>query len=90
VKKFVKDPDARLDYSVDWTPFLTSVADTADTFAWVAPSGLTLADASATGTLHTVVISGGQLHQSYVVTSRVTTAGGRIQDQSFTLEIKET
>jgi hypothetical protein len=87
-----KDPDATLDYTVDWRPFLTSISDTGATATFVVspPDELVLTSAVLGSGLHTVFIAGGTLHRVYRVTSRLTTTGGRIQDQSFFLPIEET
>ena len=93
MKTFVKDPDARLDYAIDWTPFLGS--DTIDTVEWLDPTPetdppLEIEDAGLDGNTHVAWVTGGQVHRSYRVTSRVTTAEGRVQDESILIVIVET
>ena len=87
---YYQAPDARLDYLVDWEPFLTSISDTANTFAWIASTDLTLSDETTTATTHGIVINGGIEHRTYRITSRITTTTGRVQDQSFFLAITRT
>lgn len=92
MRTYVKDPDATLDYSVDWSQFLAgSDGDSISTAAWLEASGdLTITDSGHSSGIHTGFISGGTLGESYTVTSRITTTGGRINDSSFILLIRET
>lgn len=78
----VKDPDADLDYSIDWTAWLTG-AEVISTSAWtvtpVESSGIVLHGAGVDGTnkIATVWISGGTLRVARrysVVNSIVTTS----------------
>ena len=92
-RRKVKDPDARLDYSVDWGPFLASVpGDSIFSAEWVdaGDSLLTIEDEGVVGNYHACFISGGALGTTYRITSRITTTEGRVQDQSFALLIEET
>ncbi len=91
MKTLAKDPDAVLDYTIDWTPFLTSVDDTIATSEFITDedTSLTLSNEALNGNLHTVFIAGGAANTRHRVTSRITTAGGRTQDQSFFLVIAE-
>lgn len=93
MKTFVKDPDATLDYSVDWSLFLAGADDdTILTATWVDydTDDLTVTDAGHQAGVHTGFISGGTLGSTYTVTSRITTAGGRINDETIVLLIRET
>lgn len=84
-----KDPHAVLDYGWDWTPWLAEDGDTLDASEWIVPAGLTVESSSHTTTHTTVWLSGGTAGQSYVITNRVTTVGGRTDDRSFTLRCME-
>ena len=85
---FTKDPDAVLDYSIDWSKWLAG--DQIQTSDWsVSGTGLQASDESNTTTRATVWLSGGALGQSYTVTNRITTSGGRTDDRSFTVKIAE-
>lgn len=84
---FTKDPNAVLDYTVDWTRWLAG--DQIATSEWLVPTGLTkMADTKAASSA-TVWLSGGTAGQSYTVTNRITTTGGRTEDRSFTLRVEE-
>ena len=84
---FTKDPDAVLDYLIDWTRWLAS--DKIATSAWIVPSGLTNVGDSKAATTATVWLAGGTAGQSYTVTNRITTTGGRTEDRSIIIRIEE-
>jgi hypothetical protein len=85
-----KDPDARLDWTIDWSDYLQD-GETISTSAWAidAPPDAVLVIASGayapsnTGTTATVWLTGGTLHKSYYVRNRITTSDGRIDDQTI-------
>jgi hypothetical protein len=84
---FTKDPHAVLDYAIDWTRWLAG--DTIATSEWLLPVGLTKMADTKTASSSTVWLSGGTAGQSYIVTNRITTAGGRTEDRSFTIRVEE-
>lgn len=76
---FVKAPEDILDFTWDWSTWLTQ-GDTISTFSFTAAVGLTIETtppSSNTTTTATVWIGGGTAGQSYTVTNQITTAGGR-------------
>jgi len=83
---FTKDPDAILDYSVDWAKWLAG--DQINTSDWTVPVGLTKTLDATTATKATVWLSGGAAGQSYTVTNRITTTGGRTEDRSFIVKVE--
>lgn len=87
---YTQDPTARLTYSVSWAAFLTAAGDTADSAVWVAPDGVTIEDSAITDGVHVGTISGGTIGSTYEITSRLTTVGGLVQDQSFAVSIAST
>ena len=84
---YTKDPDAKLDYSVDWTSWLNTGA-TVDSVTWLVPSGLTNESESLSGAVATVILSGGTAGQQYQITCRVTDSAGLIDDRSFMIRCK--
>lgn len=84
---YKKDPNATLDYTFDWGPYLAPLGDTIASVAWVLSSGLTQVSVSNTTTTATVFVSGGVIDTDETLTCRITTAGGRIDDRSITLKI---
>ncbi len=83
---FYKDPDAFLDYKIDWTSELGS--DTILSSTWVAQTGISAELPSHTPTTATVWLRGGTLGQSYAVVNRITTAGGRVDDRTLRVVIR--
>ncbi len=84
---FAKDPDAVLDYSLDWSRWLAG--DEIAASEWIVAVGLTKASATNSPSKTTVWLSGGTAGQVYIVTNRITTAAGRTEDRSFTIRVEE-
>ena len=84
---FTKDPNAVLDYSLDWTRWLDG--DAIATSEWIVPDGLVRVTDSRTTKIATVWLSGGLAGQSYTITNRITTTGGRTEDRSFAVKVEE-
>ena len=85
---FVQDPDASLDYMVDWTAWLG--ADTIATSLWILDTAnLTSFDESNDTVKAVVWLTGGVNGSSCLVTNRITTAAGRINDQSFIVRVRD-
>lgn len=87
---FDKDPDAVLDYRIDWSVWLASAAgDTLVTSDWEAEPGITIDDDDHDTTSATVWLSGGTVDTQYKVTNHVTTAGGRTDDRTLIIHVRE-
>jgi hypothetical protein len=84
----VKDPDAVKDYGFDWSGWLGT--DTIQTSTWIVPTGITKNSDSKTNTMTTIWLSGGTAGQSYDLTNRIVTAGGRTEDRTGVIKVKET
>ncbi len=86
---FTKDPNALLDYTVDWATWLDT--DTISASSWTVPSGLTQASPAPSNdsTTATIWLSGGAAGSWYAVTNRITTAAGRINDASIFIHVQE-
>jgi hypothetical protein len=82
-----KDPDAVLDYTIDWGEWLGT--DTITASEWTVPDGLTGGATSKTSTTVTIWLSGGQAGRTYTIHNRITTAAGRVNDQSFKIACVE-
>ena len=89
MKNFVQDPDATLDYSIDWGPWLNN-GDTIDTSTWIVESPIATASENIinTNTTTIVFLSGGVHGQNYLITNRITTVNGLTDDRSFELRIR--
>jgi hypothetical protein len=86
-QSFIKDPDAVLDYAVDWTDFLG--VDTIASSTWTVGTGLTKVTNSNTTKVATVWLSGGTIATEYSVTNRIVTAGGRTDDRTLTIAVEQ-
>ncbi len=86
---FKKDPNAVLDYTFDWAPYLTPIGDTIASVTWVLSTGLTKVSQSNTSTSATAFVSGGVAGEKATLTCRIVTNGGRTDDRSVTLKIEE-
>jgi hypothetical protein len=82
-----KDPDAVLDYSIDWGDWLGT--DKIATSTWTVSPGINASGASKTDTTATIWLSGGTAGQTYTVHNRITTVGGRTNDQTFKISCNE-
>lgn len=89
LKKFTKDPDAILDYTIDWADWLAVAGDTITEVTAVSGGGVTVDSTSFTATTTTVWLSGGAAGQSSDVVVHITTAGGREDDRTITIVGKE-
>jgi hypothetical protein len=87
--RVVKDPNAVLDYVVDWSAWLEkSSNDIISSVVWVVPAGITKSSTAFDTTTATVWLSGGSLNKVYTITCRMTTVGGRTEDYSFEVSIQ--
>ena len=84
---YTKDPDATLDFRVDWSVWLGE--DTISMSAWIVPAGITQDSATNDTTTATVWLSGGSVGRSYHVVNRITTAAGRVNDQTLVIKVRE-
>jgi hypothetical protein len=83
-----KDPAAVLDYSQDWSAWLTDMTDTiTGAPVWTVGTGLTKDSQSNTTTSASAFISGGTAGQKYPVACKITTAGGRVDERTFWIKV---
>lgn len=82
-----KDPDAILDYRINWQDWLGP--DTIETSEWIADAGLTVVFSSNTIHVTTVWLSGGVAGNRYKVVNRITTAMGRTDDRTLNVQVVE-
>ena len=83
---FDKDPQAVLDYKIDWSSWLGTDTITAST--WSADTGITIDSNEFNDTETVVWLSGGTEYEQYTVTNHITTLGGREDDRSLTIKMK--
>lgn len=82
-----KDPNAVLDYLIDWSAFLGT--DTIATSTWIVPTGITKDSDTRTTTTTTIWLSSGTAGHTYELTNRITTAGGRTDDRTVLIAVLE-
>lgn len=82
-----KDPNATLDYTINWSSWLTT--DTISTVVWTVETGLTVTATTNTTTTATLWVSGGEVGTEYTATCRVTTTAGRIDERSIAIRVAQ-
>jgi hypothetical protein len=89
-----KDPDAKLDWTIDWSDYLEA-GETIASSSWAIDNppdaSLTIAGSPAPSNTTTTAkawLTGGTLQKRYYVRNRITTSAGRIDDQSINLGIE--
>jgi hypothetical protein len=87
---FTKDPDATLDYAWDFTDLVdASDVISAVEFTPEEGSGITVGTQNLNGAIATAFLSGGVVDNTWGVTCRYTTAGGRVNDRTYYFAIKQ-
>ena len=84
---FIKDPSAKLDYTVDWTAWLG--AGTISSSAWTVPTGITQFSASNSTTAASITLTGGTAGQDYELINQITTAAGLIDQRTIKIMVRE-
>ena len=82
-----KDPDAVKDYRLDLTTWLAD--DTISSASWTVPSGIVEDSSTNTTTTATIWLSGGTAGQEYDLVCQVVTTGGRTEDFTVTVPVRE-
>jgi len=88
MKTFYKDPDAILDYQIDWSDWLAS-SETISTSTWTVASGITEDSDAKTDTTTKIWLSGGTANTKYKITNRIVTNQSRTDDRSFYVYVLE-
>jgi hypothetical protein len=90
----IKDPNAILDYSFDWTEWLAAASTPPDTianaqFQLLGTSNATIVSQAFNAQKATAFVSGGLVGENIGLRCRITTAAGRVDDRTVYLKIKE-
>ncbi|MDA5194945.1 phage fiber-tail adaptor protein [Govanella unica] len=86
----VKDPEARLDYAIDWSDYLDMGETIVESLWEVTPAESLSVFVSEHGDSRSqVTLEGGTVRDIYAVTNRITTSLGRIDDRSLTIRVQE-
>ena len=95
-----KDPQAKLDFTMDWSDWLAS-GDPLRTVVWRASAATTyVGTPGANLTIHsnttstingttTAIISGGSAGNTYTVTCNITTDNGLIDERFFRIQVRD-
>jgi hypothetical protein len=84
-----KDPNARLDYTADFTKWLDAMTDALQSHVVTNVVGVTVDSSLIVGKTVVVWVTGGTVGSAGSVTVRVTTVGGRTDDRTMYFKIKE-
>lgn len=82
---FQKDPNAILDYTLDWSAFLNG--DIIATVTWTLPGGIASVGQVFSSATATIWLSGGSAGTSYGVVCLITTVGGRTDERTIQLNV---
>lgn len=88
---YLKDPDSRVDYAIDWIVHLGGQAITNSLWS-VTPAeagGIAIDESSFDSSGSSARLSGGLVGHVYSVGNRVTLADGRIDEGSIVLRVEE-
>ena len=88
-KLFYKDPDAVLDYAMDWSTWLATGENLSTYLVTVDSSLITISTHSISSPIVTAWLSGGNVGQTYTVSIKVVTSGSRTDERSFKVKIKQ-
>lgn len=93
IKTFTKDPDATLDYSIDWETWLDgdTIVSSSSGSEWTLPSGIEASSSPAhskTTTTTTAWITGGTSGEEYTLENRIHTDAGRSTDASLIIIVR--
>lgn len=84
-----KDPNAVLDYSMDWSAWLAVAGDAIQSASWTVTGGVSVNSSSYTATSTAAFISGGTAGTTATATCRITTVGGRTEDRTIYLTVQD-
>lgn len=87
-KTWTHDPNAVSDYTRNWSRWLAT-GDTISASTWILTGGLVIDAESFDDQSATVWVSAGAAGDVAYATNRITTVGGRTQDRTFRLIVRE-
>ena len=83
-----KDPQANLDYAYDWSTYLGEIFDTIAAVELLT-TGVEVSNSSFDNTTVIVWVTGGTVEDTATIVCRITTVGGRVDDRTIYLKIKD-
>lgn len=85
----IKDPEAILDYSINWNAGYLQAGEIIGGSSWtISPAGMTQTSAGNTASVATITVSGGTAGQIYQLTNHITTSQGRTDERSITVRVE--
>ncbi len=89
---FVKDPDSRIDYRIDWgAAYLgdTLIVASSWSVSPVRDGGLAVVATSQDGRSASATLTGGVVGASYALINRVTLSNGEIDERSVAVRVEQ-
>lgn len=86
---YQKDPEATLDYEVDWSTFYLDDGETISSYVVTVPAGIAKAADSQDDGVVTIWLTGGTAGTSYRIECKITTSAGRTEERSFQVRVRE-
>lgn len=86
---YPKDPNATLDYSIDWSEWLAS-AESITCSIWTrSATDLKQENEQLTTSVATIWLSGGSVGAIYTVANKIGTSGGRIDERTVSIKVQQ-
>jgi hypothetical protein len=91
VSYYLKDPESRVTYSIDWLPYLggTTIAQSLWTVAPAESGGIAADDEQQEGSRTAATLSGGIVGRVYSVSNRVTLSDGSVDERAIWLRVEQ-
>jgi len=86
MEQFLKDPDAVLDYAMDWSDWLDD-AETINSHTVTVDEGLTKDSDSESDGIVTIWLSGGTANTTYNIAVKIVTSASRTDERTFRVNI---
>lgn len=87
IAAFTKDPNSTIDFAIDWNQWLVNDVVTAS--SWEVPAAFTIQSEGVTENVTRAFLTGGVANLDYTITNRITTSGGRIEDRSVLVQVRQ-
>ena len=87
---YLKDPDAVLDFAIDWATSWLATSEAVSTYSVTVDSTLlTISTHGESSGVVTAWLSGGTVNQDYTVSIKIVTDASRTDERSFRVLIRE-
>ena len=90
IASFTKNASDLLDYTIDWSAWLASASNSADTIVastWSVPAAMSVQASTHTSSSATGWLDGGIPGANHVAVNQITTAGGRVVSREILISI---